>query len=193
MSVPTGRPSLEEVLNAYAAEVDPGRETLERYIREYPDYVGELVDLSRELSREERPYEASLSAAELGLIEDAWLRHEAAAPRMPADPLGTLSTADLREVAGHFGFPRQVLTALRERRVASISVPDPFLRRLAAKVGGSLEAFRDWLDTSGEPTPARSYKSDSKPAVQEKVSFERILADAGVPPEHRAVLLSNTD
>ena len=52
MSPAATRPSRESVLDAFAVESEPGRSTLERYLRLYPEYAGELIDLSRELSRE---------------------------------------------------------------------------------------------------------------------------------------------
>ena len=44
-------PSREDVLDAFAVEPNHERNTLERYLRDYPQYAAELVDLSRELSR----------------------------------------------------------------------------------------------------------------------------------------------
>jgi hypothetical protein len=52
MSPAGERPSREAVLDAFAVESEPDRSTLERYLRLYPEYAAELVDLSRELSRE---------------------------------------------------------------------------------------------------------------------------------------------
>jgi hypothetical protein len=46
-----GSPSRESVLDAFAIESEPGRSTLERYLRLYPEYAGELIDLSRAQSR----------------------------------------------------------------------------------------------------------------------------------------------
>ena len=43
------RPSREDVLYAFAVEPTSGRETLERYLRDYPEYTTELIDLSYDL------------------------------------------------------------------------------------------------------------------------------------------------
>jgi GrpB-like predicted nucleotidyltransferase (UPF0157 family) len=65
-------------------EPDSGRETLERYLRAHPQFAAELVDLSRELTREVREDETPLSAKERAMIDAAWRRHVEAAP---GDPL----------------------------------------------------------------------------------------------------------
>jgi len=51
MSAADERPSLESVLDAFAVESEPDRLTLERYLRLFPEYANELIELSCELSR----------------------------------------------------------------------------------------------------------------------------------------------
>ena len=116
MSPADARPSRESVLDAFAVESELGRSTLERYLRLYPEYAGELVDLSRELSREASKDTAPLSATDQGLIDGAWTRHAAAMPASTVDPFAALTVDDWRAVAQRLDVPRQVVTALRERR-----------------------------------------------------------------------------
>ena len=91
MSPAGARPSRESVLDAFAAESEPGRSTLERYLRLYPEYAGELIDLSRELSREACDDAAPLSVADRALIDAAWSQHAAASPAATADPFAALT------------------------------------------------------------------------------------------------------
>lgn len=192
MSPAGERPSRESVLDAFAVESEPGRSTLERYLRLYPEYAGELIDLSRELSREACEDAAPLSAADQTLIDAAWSQHAKVVPAAAADPFAVLTVDDWRTVAQVLDVPRQVVTALRERRISLVSIPRRFLQRLAEAVRSSVEQ----LELSWEPAPlvvARSYKADSKPAVGEQVTFEQVLIDAGVPAEKRARLLSEAD
>lgn len=76
---PTGFPtaSRELVLDAFAVESEAARSTLERYLQLYPEYAAELVDLSRELSRQASDDVEPLSAADRALIEAAWTKHAA--------------------------------------------------------------------------------------------------------------------
>lgn len=195
MSPTADRPSREDVLDAFSVEPRPDRETLEHYLRSYPDYAADLIDLSQELDRDLCEDEAPLSAEDHVLIDAAWRRH-AADPALTAatDPFATLSIAELREIAHRLGVPRQIVAAFRERRVLLSSVPRHFLTRLAEAVNSSadkLEAL--WWGLLPAPTPARSYKADTKPMSAEPVNFERLLIDAGVPESKRAELMADAN
>lgn len=191
MSPAGGRPSRESVLDAFAVESDPGRSALERYLRLYPEYAGELIDLSRELSREACDDAAPLSGADQALIDAAWSQHAAASPAA-ADPFVALTVDDWRAVARSLDVPRQVVTALRERRVSLVSIPRRFLERFAEATRSSVAQLEaSW--GPGQLAGARSYKAEGKPTVGGQISFEQVLIDAGVPAEKRAQLLAETD
>lgn len=190
MSGATDQPPKHDVLDAFAVEPDPGRESLELYLRTYPQYAPELVDLSRELARQFPPDETPLSAEDQAKIDAAWLRHAAAAPAAIADPFSALSVQDLRDVAKRLDVPRQVLTAFRNRRVQLSTVPRRFLARLAEAANSSLDQLVDALSSPRSSEFARSHKSARKPTTGDAVSFEQVLIDAGVPEERRAKLMS---
>lgn len=185
-------PSRDDVLDAFAVEPRADRGTLERYLREYPAYAAELVDLSRELAREACGSEEMQSAKDQALIDQAWRRHVKAAPKIAADPLASLSIEELRALAKHLDVPRQVITAFRERRVDVASVPQRFLAQLAAATSRTLEGFVGAL-TLPAPFLARSYKSDARPVEGVPVAFEQLLIEAGVTAEKRALLMASDD
>lgn len=191
MSPAGERPSREVVLDAFAVESEPGQSTLERYLRQYPEYAGELIDLSRELSREAYEDAAPLSAADRALIDAAWSQHAKAMPAAAADPFAALTVDDWRAVAQRLDVPRQVVTALRERRVSLVSIPRRFLAMLAEAMRSSVAQ----LESSWGPVQlvARSYKADTKPVAGEQVTLEQVLIDAGIPAEKRARLLAEAD
>ena len=186
------RPSRESVLDAFAVESEPDRSTLERYLRLYPEYAGDLVDLSRELSREVCDDDTTLSTVDQRLIDAAWSQHAAAVPAPIADPFAALTVEDWRSVAERLDVPRQVVTALRERRVSLASIPRRFLGKFAEAVSSSVAQLElSW--GPAELAAARSYKADSKPIVGAQVTLEQVLIDAGVPAEKRARLLAEVD
>lgn len=192
MSPADTRPSRGSVLDAFAVESEPGRSTLERYLRLYPEYAEALIDLSRELSREATDDTGPLSAADRALIDAAWSRHSAAIAAATVDPFAALAVEDWRAVARGLDVPRQVVTALREQRVLLQSIPRRFLRRFAEATRSTVAQ----LETSwgpGQLTGARSYKADGKPTAGEQVTFEQVLIDASVPAEKRALLLAEAD
>lgn len=189
MSPAGERPSRESVLDAFAVESEPGRSTLERYLRFYPEYAGELIDLSRELTCKAYDDAAPLSGANQALIDAAWSRHAAASPAVAVDPFAALTVDDWRAVARELDVPRQVVTALRERRVSLPSIPQWFLQRFAEAARSSVAQLEaSW--GPGQLAATRSYKADAKPATGEQVTFEQVLIDAGVPADKRARLLA---
>jgi hypothetical protein len=184
------QPSREDVLYTFAVGSNSGRD-LEQYLRDYPQYAAELIDLSHELSRDVCEDEMPLSDKDLALIDKAWLQHVALSPQEIVDPFATLSVAEQRELAQRLDVPRQVIMAFREHRVEPTSVPAPFLERLAAALNSTVEILKDTFALSPEPELARSYKADDRPKVRKSVTFEQILIEANVPPEKRALLMTD--
>jgi len=187
------QPTREDVLDSFSVEPNPGRETLERYLRAYPQFASELVDLSRELSREVSQDEEPLAGDEQAMIDAAWQHHAGNTSQGATDPFMGLSTADLRMVAKRLDVPRQVITAFRERRIILSTVPRRFLARFAEAINTSIDRLIGGLSSQPSPALARSYKADQKPETAQPVSFERILIDAGVPDDRRAQLMSEAD
>ena len=186
-------PSQEDVLNAFAVEPEPLRETLEYYLRKYPEYASELIDLSAELSRPLAPSEEPLSEAEKALVDASWEQHRVIAASSRADPFDLLSLNQLRHVAKSLNIPRQVLTAFRERIVLVPSVPLPFLRRLAASLSITHDDLVAFLEKQPSSVAAMSHKADEKPVAREVVEFEQLLTEAGVSEEQRAQLLAEDE
>lgn len=191
--ISTQRPSLEDVLNAFAAEDCSNKNALAQYLNEYPEYAEYLVDLSREIHRTVLEDDAELSVEDRTRIEAAWQRYSKGAPAAVADPLATLSVAEIREVAAILGVKRQVLAAFREHRVIVNSVPKRFLSRFAAAVKTTVEQLREALSVPLMLSPARNYKADSKPEDGGPATFERLLIDAGHSDEERSALMSEDE
>jgi hypothetical protein len=186
-------PPLDDVLNAFAVESESTRETLERYLRLYPSYAAQLVDLSRELNRCMPDVPAALSDEDEAAIAGAWSKHADAKPKaQPADPFALLSVEQLRQAAVTLDVPRQVIAAIRNGKVIMDSVPRKFLRDLAATINSTLENLVSAIP-SARPVAALSFKADEKPATRPAVTFERLLIEASVPEDKRARLLSESD
>lgn len=183
--------SLEDVINAYAVEPDHGRETLERYIHDYPEYATDLKDLSQELLQPVVEMTGPLAPEDLALIDLAWKKHLAAVPTVCTDPFAALTVSALREIANMFGIGRSILMAFRDRKVIFASVPQPFLTQLASALNTPVEALVRFLQLPPVQQPALSHKAEEKPKETEPVTFEQLLIQAGVPEGKRAQLLSN--
>lgn len=191
MTADNARPSRESVLDAFAVESEHGRATLQRYLELYPEYAGDLIDLSRELNRAKAIDLEPLSPADQALIDAAWSKHKAAVSTTAAS-LESLTVEDWRAVATELDVPRQVVTALREKRIALASIPRRFLQRLADATRSSIDQLETFWSV-GQFAGARSYKADGKPSIGSQATFEQALIDAGVPAEKRAALLTEED
>lgn len=183
---------LQDILDAFAMEETHAKATLDRYLTAYPQYAGELIDLSRELIQAPQP-EGMLSPADLDMIDAGWLKHSAAQPKPSADPFAALSPTRSREIAVELGIPRQVVTSFRERRIQPASVPRGFMRRFAKALAISADDLFAWLSPPPAAAFARSYRSDTQPDAATQLSFERVLIDAGVSDDDRARLLVDVD
>lgn len=187
------RPSLDDVLNAFAVEEDSTGQTLASYLKRFPEYAEDLVDLSREIHRTVLEEGSELSTQDRARIEAAWQQHVKARAVVVVDPLVALSVAQIGEVTAALQLPRQVLAAFREHRVIVSSIPRRFFVRLAAEVQASVEQLREVLSTPVTLSPARNYKANSKPEEGGPVTFEQLLIDAGISDEKRAILMAEDE
>lgn len=182
-------PPLEDVLDAFSVEMGPGKETLERYLKEYPQYAEEIVDLSFELSKPVNRDDSPWTADELAEIEGTWQKHGKQIVQV-VNPFEGLAVDKLRQIAAALDVPRVVLLAFRERLVLISSVPQKFLGKLAAALGQSIEAFMAFAKSIEPAQAARNYKSDTKPQTTEQITFELLLIQSQVPESKRQELLS---
>jgi hypothetical protein len=183
MSVPA-KPTREEVLDAFSVEKRADPETLEQYLRMYPDFAEDLIDLSLQLNSVTTREDEPLTSMEMAKIETAWSIYRSSVAPLRTDPFAALSVSDLRSAALNLGIPRQVLSAFREHRVLLSSVPKLFLSRLAATLNTSVETILALGHASSSNLEiSRAYKADSKPKIPEQISFVRLLTDAGLTDE----------
>ncbi len=182
-------PPLEDVLDAFSVEPDLGKETLQHYLQDYPQYAEEIVDLSFELSKPINRDGAPWTVDELAEIEGAWQKHGKSMFQI-ANPFEGLAVDKLRQIAQDLGVPRIVLSAFRERQVAIASVPKKFLGKLAAALGQTIESYMAFAQSTSPSLAGRSFKSKKKPQVAEQITFTQMLIDAQVPEEKRQKLLA---
>ena len=182
--------SCDDVLDAFLMEADMGRTTLERYLRQYPQYAVELLDVSRGVSEVNEGAAATLSVGDQDLFQAAWDRHVAVAPTAATDPLASLEPAQLNLISRKLSIPRQVLTAFRERRVVVDSIPQKFLQSLASEVNSSVDWLKDILSHQPGGLQTSSHKSSVKPTAPAKVSFEQLMIDAQVEADRISELMS---
>jgi len=174
--------SLEEVLESFSIEHDVGKATLQKYLADFPEYANDLIDLSREIARISIEDEAPLSESQSRLINFATTRIQNSPGKTAEDPFARLSAQEMRGLSKSLKIPRQIVMAFKERNVVAKSVPRGFLVRFVEKLQISvLQLFTSLEQPHMEV--AGSYKSESKPGEAEKITFERLLQDAGLSEE----------
>lgn len=171
--------SREDVLRNFSVEYDVGKDTLLRYLTEFPEYAEDLVDLSRELAREVDD-NAKLSSVDELNVESAMNRFRNALA-LQSEPINIAPKLFLK-AANVLGLPRQVLMAFGGRKVELASIPLHFLEKLSGILEVTITQLKAFLSLPPQQ-PQRSYKSNVKPTASDKVSFEKILHNALVSEE----------
>jgi hypothetical protein len=189
MKQETTKISSEDVLNAFAVEPSHDGSTLERYLRNFPQYAIELAHLSQELSRPGKK-ETKLSEKDQLAIDNAWKQYSTSSTVSPVNVLASLTVLQLRDLAGLLDIPRQILTAFREHKVIVSSIPQGFLARLACGLNTTVDEIKHALSAPIETSFVRSHKADEKPVAAAPATFEQLLIDAQVPAEKREKLMS---
>lgn len=188
--------SLETVLYEFAVESKHDRATLERYLKKYPDFVEELIDLSFELRiTEVESTTESISESDPGL-DKAWeefigFNPEASQSSAVENVFGKFKGQAFIELAATLKVPRSILTALRDRLVEPTTVPEKFLVRLAKSTDSNVPRLRQYLSMSPALLRSAQFKADRKPSPQGRVSFQELVASTEMTDEERKVLLED--
>ncbi|MDD5198209.1 MAG: hypothetical protein PHC88_00270 [Terrimicrobiaceae bacterium] len=179
-----------DVLLHFSMEPNPGKDTLNQYLDQYPHMAGDLIELSRKLLTEDDSASApELQPQDHAILERAWQHYRTGIASKTSDPFVSLTIAQQREAARALNISRAVLAAIRDRIVLEASIPRAFLRRMANQIDSSLEELSNFLATPPEMQSAHSYKATEKPSLQSQVTFEQLLIQTNTPVELREKLL----
>ena len=191
MTTPIDRDS---VLDAFASEAVHDRDTLERYVRKYPDLVEELIDLASELRMS-----ADLADVQEGPISDptlntAWENFLAAAPKVApttaaVDPFSEFRGVAFASLAAKLDVPRSILTAIRDRLVSPGTIPSGFLRRFAEATGSSMDVVNAYIAQESQTPLGLAFKSDEKPSQQGQITFRKLVESTPMSESQRVLLL----
>ena len=182
-------PTPDDVLFAFSVEPHHDRTTLERYLRVYPAFAEDLIDLAHELRMVEElgPSEDVADAEEAA--HAAWLEYASAVtPTAPQDIFARFKGQSFVALANRLNVPRSVLASLRDRLVVPGSIPRRFLVRFSDAVGASIEVVRSYLQQPAAVSPALSFKAHEKPSVPAQVTFEQLLQNTHLTESQAADL-----
>lgn len=178
--------SADEILRAFAMDFEPGAGVLQQYIAQYPEHAIALIDLSMELTRElddDLPPdvgEFDLVAAGMARLQEGVITLEA---------LQTAPAKTFSEAFDFLALPVQVALAFRERRIDVATLPQLMAARVADALKTSIETLLSYLSLPAMVPVTRAKKSTVRPKAPEKVSFEKVLRDAGLDEQSISNLL----
>jgi hypothetical protein len=186
----------EAILYTFAVEANHDRNTLVRYLRQYPELAEDLIDLSSELRLGEALGPSPASATADTGLGAAWQEFLACKPQdacrdQVANPFARFRGETFVGLAEALNVPRSFLTPFRDGLVTVASIPEHFIRRLAQAMDASIESLRQYFADPRPGLVARAFKSDGKPSHQGQKTFRELVESTEMTDEQRQLLLQD--
>lgn len=168
----------EEVLLAFAVEPNQDQNTLDRYLRDYPEYAIALVECSVELMADAvRSLNEIESTA--GAVDSAWQRFQSVMKMTEDNPLtnpfAKLKSADFKSLAKRLEITTLMLIRLRDRAIKPITIPKSFNQRLATELGTTAESLLAFLNGPPIMTSNLNFRSAVESVIQDQISFQQAI------------------
>lgn len=190
------RVSEEEVLLAFSVEPTQDRETLEQYLREYPEHTKALVACSIELMLDATRNDEGDVVPD-GAIDRAWQRFQSTIsqpdPVPVINPFAALNPNTFKALAEKLGINNLLLIRLRDRGIDATTIPRRFLQRLATELGATAEGVMDYLQSPPAMVSGHSFRSTVKPTVTKPISFEKAVETSHLREDQQAALKALQD
>lgn len=186
----------ESVLMAFSMEASHGRETLERYIREYPQHATALIDCSIDLLHE--PPAADVSATEVpdSAVDKAWQRFERAVQQPDtevANPFAKLNTSSFKSIARRLNVSNLFLMRVRDRAILAATIPARFVEKLASELDATVLALGTYLQGPPRIASGQAFRSSLKPSAGEQITFDQAVTTSQLTQEQQATLKALSD
>lgn len=186
----------ESVLMAFSMEPRHGRETLERYIREYPQHATALIDCSIDLLQEPPADDAPATVVSDSAVDKAWQRFERAVQQPDAEvanPFAKLNTSSFKSLARSLDVSNLFLMRVRDRAISATTIPARFVEKLASELGSTAQAVGAYLQGPPGMVSGHAFRSSMKPSVGEQITFDQAVATSQLTPEQQATLKALSD
>jgi len=170
--------SEEEVLLAFSVEPRRDRETLTRYLKDYPEYSAALTDLSIELMIEDTREETAVFPS-TEAVDRAWEKFSNALEftddASVMNPFSNLNATQLKKVADKIGINKLMLVRLRDRGIDFSTIPSRFIETAAASLGVTIDTLKSYLSGPPKIASGLSFRSDVKPKPTDQISFAEAI------------------
>lgn len=178
MTAENAKPDEEEVLLNFSVEPTHDGNTLQRYLKEYPEYSTALVACSIELMVAPTRSDEEVSTSETA-VDRAWQRFQSAinAPDgiILTNPFAKLNPSAFRSLAKQLDVTNLLLVRLRDRAIDAATIPRRFVEKLATEIGATADAVMAYLSSPPGMVSNHSFRSIGKPTVTAQISFEQAI------------------
>jgi hypothetical protein len=203
---------LDDVLNAFAlAKAAPDTETLEEFTRKYPAYADVLTEFAVALLLDDAiPDEADADAADdddavspavsraISFFQNAVyeLENKPAAPlrsvAQPKNIFADMDRARFRSVASGLHANNTFMIKVRDRTMEPDSVTSRtgFCRKVAEETSAPIDLVIAHFKGPQVIARGQHFKSDNKPALARRETFEEAVRNSGLSEEQQAYLLA---
>ncbi len=174
---------LGEVLESFMTSVDhPDRESLERYVANYPQYAEELAEFAAEwllLDAHVVPPqvvgldEKVMARSVMERLRPA-LRKAQSGQEQLINPFEGRNPLELKAAAARLGLDTTVLAKLKNRLILFETIPKSLIEHLAAELGTLAETVAQWLNAPPRLQAAR-FKAEDKPSATRQESFSEAV------------------
>lgn len=200
---------LDDVLNAFAmAKAVPDAETLEEFTRNYPAYAEALTELAVELLLDDALADEadevgggeSVSPAvsrAISYFQNAVYEIEKkSATALHAAPqtknlFAEMDRARFRSVASSLHTNNTFMIKLRDRMIEpdSLTSRTGFCKKIAEETGETIDMVIAHFKGAQVIARGQHFKSDEKPALSKRETFEEAVRNSGLTPEQQSFLL----
>lgn len=177
----------EDVLYAFAVEPNRNRETLERYLKDYPQFSDELIDLSAELRLQESCPAASVKPVADPTCESAWATFTSVAANASAliNPFADFRGQAFVALCNSLRLPRSIVVALRDRLVEPASIPASLVKAISDLSNASTGAVQRYFAQPPTTLATMEFKANQKPVEIERTTFEKLLESTDLTENQR--------
>lgn len=186
----------EEVLLAFSVEPVHDRATLERYLLAYPEHAPALVECSIELISDATRSVDTDSASET-TVDQAWQRFQNAAGRRVTssvlDPFGKVGPTAFRAFAKKLNVSNLFLIRVRDRAIDAMTIPQPFVEKLAIDLGSTVDAVFEYLRCPPAQMTGSVYRSSIETEAVAKISFAVAIETSQLSSEQKESLKEMLD
>lgn len=190
-------PDEEAVLMAFSVEPNHDRETLERYIKEFPEHAAALIDCSIDLMVQGWTGDVTAAATSDGAVEKAWQRFQLAIEEPVAadalNPFAKLDARGFKAAARSLDVSSLFLIRLRDRAIDAATIPPRLIEKLASELAATAQAVSEYLRSPPSIVSGHSFRSDVKPTVAEQITFEQAIETSQLTPAQKAALNALSD